>query len=120
MLWLFIFLAPAIYFATISFGAIGVTFVWLILNIGYVILGMLIMYRRLLTAEKWRWFRKDIGIPVFLSFSSSYLLRILIPQNLNDIQKIGILGIAFLIIIFSTAVGTEWFRARLRLVYSTK
>jgi O-antigen/teichoic acid export membrane protein len=108
-----IFLAPMIYVFTTSFGALGAAYGWLLLNFGYVVLGMPFMFRRLLSSEQWRWFILDVGLFLLLAFGTGFLERILIPQGLKDIQKIGILLAAFLGIATSTALGVEWFRVKL-------
>ena len=113
-----LFLAPAIYFFTRSFGPIGATFVWLTLNVGYVVLGMPIMYRKLLPSEKWKWYLYDVGILTFLAFGVTAVQRAIIPYGLNDIQKIGILLLVFFTTASSTALGTAWFRTKVRSLFS--
>jgi O-antigen/teichoic acid export membrane protein len=56
----FIF-GPAIYFATLTWGAIGAAGVWIILNIGYLIVSIQVMHQRLLKKEKLRWYVDDVG-----------------------------------------------------------
>ena len=57
-------LVPAILWATPRFGAIGAAWAWVLLNAGYVLIGVHFMYRRLLPTEKWRWYRRDVALPL--------------------------------------------------------
>lgn len=53
-------LAPAIYFTTLRWGAVGAAAVWIVLNSGYILISIHVMHRRLLRNEKWRWYFNDI------------------------------------------------------------
>lgn len=55
---------PLIIYMTANYGAIGAASVWLILNVGYVLFEVPLMHRRLLRAEKWRWYWQDVLIPL--------------------------------------------------------
>lgn len=57
-------LVPAILWATPRYGAIGAAWAWILLNVAYLIVGIQLMHRRLLKAEKWRWYWEDVGAPL--------------------------------------------------------
>jgi O-antigen/teichoic acid export membrane protein len=57
-------LVPAILWATPRYGAIGAAWAWVLLNAGYVLIGIHFMYKRLLPTEKWRWYRQDLALPL--------------------------------------------------------
>jgi O-antigen/teichoic acid export membrane protein len=57
-------LVPLMILLSKLYGAIGAACVWLILNTGYTFVGLPIMHRRLLPAEKWRWYLQDVGRPL--------------------------------------------------------
>lgn len=56
-------LVPAILWATPRFGAVGAATVWVVLNAGYVLLGMQMMHGRLIADEKTRWYVQDVAGP---------------------------------------------------------
>lgn len=56
-------LVPAILWATPRYGAMGAAIVWLVLNSGYVLIGIQLMHRRLLVGEKWNWYVDDFAKP---------------------------------------------------------
>jgi hypothetical protein len=57
-------LVPLMIALTRWYGAVGAASVWVILNIGYMLIILPIMHRRLLTTEKWRWYFEDVGRPL--------------------------------------------------------
>ena len=59
-----ILLVPLIIIMTMCYGATGAAIVWLLLNIGYVLIEIPIMHRRLLPQEKLRWYWQDICVPL--------------------------------------------------------
>jgi O-antigen/teichoic acid export membrane protein len=63
-----IFIIPAIIWVTPRYGAEGAAWVWVVLNVGYLVIGMHFMYRRILSVEKWRWYAKDIMAPLFSAY----------------------------------------------------
>ncbi len=69
------FLVPAILLITPQYGAIGAAWVWIALNVGYVLIGIQFMYRQLLPGEKWRWYIEDVVIPVVVAASILFLCR---------------------------------------------
>jgi O-antigen/teichoic acid export membrane protein len=59
-----VLLVPLMILLARWYGSVGAACVWLILNMGYTFIGLPIMHRRLLPAEKWRWYLQDVGRPL--------------------------------------------------------
>jgi O-antigen/teichoic acid export membrane protein len=57
-------LTPMIYLMSVKYGALGAAWVWLVLNLGYVVFMLRIMHRRLLPGELRSWFVVDVGTPL--------------------------------------------------------
>lgn len=76
---------PAVLWAVPKYGAIGAAWVWVILNTGYVLIGVHFMYRRLLPEQKWRWYWESITRPLstgsIVAICLAYVLPIPIPFN---------------------------------------
>lgn len=78
-------LIPAIFWVTPRYGAVGAAWVWVVLNAGYVLIGVHFMHSRLLPSEKTRWYLHDVFMPATYSalvIGASYLLA---PAGLGRI-----------------------------------
>ena len=74
-------LVPTILWIVPVHGAIGAACAWMILSAGYLPLFIHLMHQRLLPTEKWRWYREDIGIPLFAATATAGLCRWLMPED---------------------------------------
>jgi len=86
-----IVLAPAIYFATLEWGSAGAAVVWLVLNMGYVLIGIHMMHRRLLNKEKWRWYFSDVLKPIGAVLTLSVLVRLLLEDGAANWATVAVL-----------------------------
>ena len=59
-----LFVIPAILIVTPRYGATGAAWVWVGLNIGYVLISLHFMCHRILQEEKWRWYVQDVLLPL--------------------------------------------------------
>lgn len=94
--------APALYFMTERWGAQGAAFVWIILNAGYLLIGVHFMHRHLLKNEKWRWYFYDLIKPL-LAIAVPFLFARIIVENYHNNFIAGL--ILFVAIIFSIFAG---------------
>ena len=70
---------PALLWAIPRYGAIGAATVWLALNLGYVLLEPTLVFRRVLTRIKWRWYRTAIAAPVCAGSLAGAVLLLILP-----------------------------------------
>ena len=61
-----VLLLPAIYIAATHYGALGAAYVWVALNLAYLLVATPLMHRKLLSSEMWRWYRLDILFPLLV------------------------------------------------------
>lgn len=98
-----IVLIPFMIWMTKMYGALGACFVWLILNVAYV-LGMIqLMHQRILPNEKFVWYRDDLGKPLF-----AVLLIMAISKLIVDpaISKLGLAFFLMFTLLIATFVAT--------------
>jgi O-antigen/teichoic acid export membrane protein len=76
-------LVPTMIFLVIHYGAIGAAVSWLILNLGYVLIVIPFMHKRLLKDEKWRWYLIDVGVPLVTAITTAFIWRIFIPHGMS-------------------------------------
>jgi len=74
-------LVPAIMWVAPKYGAIGAAWIWVVLNGGYLLIGMHFMYRRILPSEKWTWYRTDIVIPLAVASATALACRWTMPEQ---------------------------------------
>ncbi len=98
-----VLLVPSIIWATLRYGAIGSAWIWLILNAGYILIGVHFLYRRLLVTEKWRWYREDMLIPSVAVLLVGGFCVFVFPEGLSNISELGLLLISGMLI-----VGATW------------
>lgn len=84
-------LVPAILWIVPNFGAIGVAWVWTLLNAAYVLIAAHFMFRRLLVGEKWSWYIQDIGLPLAAALSVAVAWRWIMPADLGTVAEVALL-----------------------------
>jgi hypothetical protein len=110
-----VFLAPAIYFSTIAWGVVGAAGMWIVLNVGYLLVVVQLMHLRLLKLEKWSWYRNDVGKLLLISLVVTGAGRFIMRDGLEDIWKFVILAIVFGTALLSTVMGTATLRGTLKI-----
>lgn len=96
-----IFLVPMIVWATPHYGVLGAAWCWVLLNVGYMTVGMHYLHKTLLTTEKINWYIQDVFKP-FFAIAVCYLVSYLFYPNFLHpfVQAIWILctlGISFVV-----------------------
>ncbi len=86
-------LVPAIIWIVPVYGAIGAAWLWVMLNVVYIIFYIYFMHLRLLPTEKWHWYKKDIVTPLTAALVTASLLLLVLPESMNR-------AIEFCILIF--------------------
>ena len=76
-----IVLAPAIYFATLRWGAAGAAVAWIGLNTGYILIGIHVMHHRLLSEEKWPWYFGDLIKPLAAVLTLCVFARLMMGED---------------------------------------
>jgi len=110
-----VFLAPAIYFSTIAWGVVGAAGIWIVLNVGYLLIVVQLMHLRLLKLEQWSWYRNDVGKLLVISLVVTGAGRFIMRDGLEDIAKFVILVIVFGVALLSTVMGTATLRDTLKI-----
>lgn len=72
-------LGPLIYLMSLRYGAEGAAAVWVVLNLGYLVVVEGLMHRRLLRGELWQWWTSDVGRPLAATLAVAGAWKWLIP-----------------------------------------
>jgi O-antigen/teichoic acid export membrane protein len=110
---------PCYFFLSKSYGSIGAAISWLILNIGYLIVLIPFMHKKLLKNEMYNWYLFDVGIPILIGgiivlVSKLFLAR----QILSNSQMIITIAIVFIITFLS--IGFSMYYTRNNLIILLK
>jgi len=111
-------LGPGLVFLAHAYGPLGAAFIWMALNLGYVLICVQIMHRRILPKEQWRWYGSDVGIPLIAATATATIGRVLWPSFSSRIVTsvglclIGAFSVAAAML--SSRVGRDMIRGILR------
>lgn len=96
-------LAPLLILLAKRYGAVGAACVWVILNVGYILISLPIMHRRLLPGEKWRWYFVDVGRPLLAAAAASVIGRFIIRPDWPPLPLLIGLGLVSAATLIATA-----------------
>ena len=98
-------IVPAIIWITPRYGGVGAAWVWVSLNLGYVLIGIHLMHHRLLQSEKLRWYMQDVIAPLGAATFSAAMIAWIWPEIegvIADLSQLMLVAITTLI----TALGS--------------
>ena len=113
-------LVPLMIMLTNWFGATGAASVWIILNASYVLITIPMMHRRLLPAEKWKWYCIDVGLPFGVALLVAGTFRMTLPVPIHDFALCNYILTVLAITLMATALATPVTRMWIQTMVSTK
>ena len=99
-------LVPAILWVTPRYGVIGAAWVWVLLNAGYVLIGIHFMYRYLLPGEKWTWYWSDTARPILAATLATGFLSVVQPDEIGKLAEFVWLLTAGLCVVVAALAAT--------------
>ena len=87
-------LVPIILWTVPYFGAMGAAWILVILNAGYCLISVQLMYRRILPDEKWRWYWLDVTMPLAAALLSAKAVQWLWPVWKGNLADLVLLVLA--------------------------
>jgi O-antigen/teichoic acid export membrane protein len=105
-------LVPAIFWVAPRYGAIGVAWIWVALNTMYLLISIHFMFRRLLRAEKWRWYFYDVIFPMAAAGLVAVAVRYAFPAATGAMLLLS-LGGAFFSVLTVSALSAHLVREQL-------
>jgi hypothetical protein len=86
-----VLLVPLMVWMVQMYQGIGAAWVWIILNLGYLIFEIPIMHRRLLKGEMSKWYSRDVFLPILIVTTIGLIAREILPADSS--KMIMLLGI---------------------------
>ena len=105
-------LVPMILILATRYGAPGAAAVWLALNVGYVLVFVPLMHRRLLRSEQWRWYTRDVLLPMSGAAIVATAFRMAMPTFAHPFSLAAYIAAAGLCTLTATALLCDEVRQR--------
>jgi O-antigen/teichoic acid export membrane protein len=113
-----IVMVPLMYGGAHHFGAEGVAWLWIVMNVSFLLLSIQIMHRRIIKNEKSYWFIEDVGLPLLSTLIVVAAGRLLFPkENLNLISTIFFLSMIYILSLGVSIVVSPHARNRTREIF---
>jgi O-antigen/teichoic acid export membrane protein len=106
-------LLPMVVVFAQRYGALGAAAVWALLNLGYVLIPLQLMHRRLLPDEKWRWYGEDVGLPLIAAALVVAASRWLLPSDLGSAAAITWIAVTGVVALATAALIMPLIRPRI-------
>ena len=101
-----VLLVPLMVWMVQMYQGVGAAWVWIILNLGYLIFEVPIMHRRLLKGEMGKWYGRDIILPIVIVTIIGLVGRVILPVDSSKlITLLGVLSIFALSFVASAWVA---------------
>lgn len=98
---------PLIVILANKYGAIGAATSWLAINIFFFISMPLLMHRRLLRHELWRWISSDVVKPLLIALLVLAIGRYYMPVSLSSFASLFFIVTVYVISLFATTWSTS-------------
>jgi O-antigen/teichoic acid export membrane protein len=102
-----IIIVPAILWVTPRYGAQGAAWVWVCLNAGYVLISIHFMYKKILTQEKWRWYGRDVLLPLLSATTIAGSAAWAMPEKLTAVIQLLFLFIVSIITLLGSIIAAS-------------
>jgi len=112
-------LAPLLIFMVQYAAAVGAAIVWVILNIGYLLILMPIMHTKLIKHELRSWTIRDVGLPAIAAVATIAVSRFLMPSIITGYLIIPWLAASAIVTVSLTALAASEIRRGLKELYNS-
>jgi len=100
-----VILVPTIFWAVPKYGAMGVAWIWVALNLGNIIFGSYIMFQRLLTSERSTFYVRDMIKPLTYALIAASIFSWAMPLGLGRLELLLWLSSAFAATFVASLLG---------------
>jgi len=108
-----IVMVPAILWSVPIYGAIGAAWMLAATSAGCLLLEIPLMHRRLLPAEKWRWYSRDVAVPLAAATAAALLCRWALPHDLGKLGEFSVLLATSTCVLIAAATAAPMVRHQL-------
>ncbi len=101
-----VILVPLMIVQTLKYGPVGAAAVWIILNLGSVLIVVNIMHQRILIREQTTWFLQDMILPALAAFSIAIPAVVFMPEIVSAPLQIAYIVITGTVCLAAAALAT--------------
>jgi O-antigen/teichoic acid export membrane protein len=109
-----IMIVPAFYLLIPRYGPEGAAWVWISLNALYLLIGIHFMYRKILTKEKWRWYKWDVILPLVTATITALLMRWFTPPAASFAGQLAVLALVSIFTLVAATLAASSLREQFR------
>ena len=101
-------MAPAMIVLLELYGPAGIAAAWIIPHAAYVLITIPLMHRRLLRKEMWRWYGRDVALPLLAVLVVAFLGWTVVPRGASSaVLLLSLLATALACFLAALAAGSE-------------
>src|SRR5207244_533097 len=86
---------------------------WVFLNLGYVLITISLMHKRLLQGEKWRWYRDDVAVPILAAAVVGLIFRFVLPPDVGRAAVLAGIALASVAVLVTASMSAPLMRRQL-------
>ena len=100
---------PALLMLVPRYGVMSAAWVWVVINVGYVLFAIPAMHAQILKGEKWKWYAADVFVPATVALLFSVGIQMLFKANeeMGKLVEIAFLAIGGGVVLIVTAAATQ-------------
>lgn len=104
-----IIIVPALLIFVPKYGVTSAAWVWVLINLGYILLTVPVMHSQILRKDKWKWYGRDVFEPSIVALLlTAGIFQLFDGLNkLTKIEEISLLFIGGGVVLLATATATE-------------
>lgn len=111
--------APALWWIVPRYGSLGAAWVWVALNIGYILFNSHLMYRRILQTQRHAWYIEDVGLPVVALMLAAAVCHWGLPPASSIVGTIATLAAAMCALLVASSLAAPAIRRQLMSALAT-
>jgi len=105
---------PMLIYGVMNYGVEAAAWVWIILNLCYVVFSVSIMHRHYLIGEATNWYLKNVFLPTSVAIIVAAIIKIFSPEVLSRIEWGVALFVIYLLIFSVTTLSMKYPRGWVR------
>ena len=114
-----VLVVPALLIVTPRYGALGAAWVWVALNVGYLVFNAHLMYRQILAGERWRWYVQDVAMPLLSLAVMGVLCRWGMPSGKGPAVDLAVLAVTMGLLVLASSLAAPAIREYFRSLWPT-